>query len=293
MNIQQFVASILKTSVISTALVTSLCAYAGSPSYKGDSASNSVMIERAYKGESEPSEYAMMAAPSVGKYGGQVYDSDLYGGSLSGPGYSLASTRSLHDGFYVGLEAGYDSYKVRNNINTIQGGSSVFQESPELNAVGMSYSFVGGFGRYFDPPLYIGTELFYNTSQANTTANIGLYNGQSGIYNIQSNIVNSYGGNLVPGIKLNDSTLFYLKGGYTRLEVRTYETSGALSVNNAQSNGVNGFHFGLGLEVNLYKNWSVRGEYTHLNCGNFTTTTGTRVSPSDNQVMFGVIFHVV
>ena len=246
-----------------------------------------------YKGEAETTDYASNYVPKEGKYGGQVYTSDLYQGPLEGPPYTPSEPRSLHDGFYIGAEAGYDSYKMRSNINISRGGLSLFQQTPDLDAVGLSYTLLGGYGRVFDDPLYLGAEFYYNSSQANTSQNIGVLDGFVGVYNIKSLVLGSYGVSLMPGIKLGESALLFIKGGYTRVEAKTYETSGLLGVNNAQSNGVNGVNFGLGFEADMYKNVSVRGEYTHVNCENFTTRVGTRVTPSNNQFMFGVIFHFI
>ncbi len=246
-----------------------------------------------YKGEIESNNYASTVIPNEGKYGGQVYDSTLYHGEIQGPGYSPTSARSLHDGFYMGVELGYDSYKVRDSINVVRRGISIFQQNPELNAVGTAYTVVAGYGRYFDWPLYIGAEFFYNYSLANTSENVGLFNGINGVYYVKSEIQGTYGASFMPGIKLSEGTLFYLKGGYTRLELKTYESSAALHINNAQSNGVNGLHWGLGLEANLYKNWSLRGEYTHLNGENFQTRAGSTMTPSDNQFMLGLLFHLL
>lgn len=263
-------------------------------SYKGEvaAAPSSSQARFFYKGEMDNNRYASAVVPEA-KYGGRIYDSTLYQGEIQGSGYSPKTKHSLHDGFYLGAEVGYDSYKVRESINLMQNGVSLFQQNPELNAVGVSYTLLAGYGRYFDPPLYLGAEIFYNVSQANTSQNVGIFNGQTGVYYVKAVVQDSYGASLIPGVKLSDNTLLYLKGGYTRLDMRNYETSVALGVNNAQSGGANGIHWGLGLQTNLYKNWSLRGEYTHLNAQNFKTSVGTTVTPSDNQFMLGFIFHFI
>jgi opacity protein-like surface antigen len=255
-----------------------------------------------YKGESAPQPKAEASSaidiykdnpeeaitPPEAKYSGQVYTSDFYQGALQQSDYSVYSDHSLHDGFYLGLEAGYDFYKIRNSID-----DGAWQRNPDLSTVGMSYAALGGFGKYFDAPLYMGIEIFYNYSRAASDNNVGGNGGDSDIdYRVKSVILGTYGASFMPGIKLSDSTLFYLKGGYTRIDMKTYETSDTLSLNNAQSNGVNGVHFGLGLEANIYRNLSVRGEYTHTNAQNFKTLTGTVVTPTNNQVMLGLIVHL-
>lgn len=251
--------------------------------YKGDVSTG----EKFYKGVVASPPDTANYVPREAKYGGQVYTSDLYQGPIEDSGYSPSEPRSLHDGFYMGAEIGYDSYNMSTKINTTIGGVSVFQQTPDLNAVGLSYTALAGYGRVFDDPLYLGAELFYNSSQATTSQNV------VGIYNIKSLVLNSYGASFLPGIKLGTSTLLFLKAGYTRVDAKTYETSSSLGVNNAQPNGVNGIHYGLGFESTIYQNWSARGEYTHINCKSFTTSVGTKITPSDNQFMFGVILHFI
>lgn len=275
---------------MSAGLTFPLYAWAQTPDLKGET---STPIRKFYKGEQETTAYASNYVPKEGKYGGQVYTSELYQGPIEAPGYFPSGVRSLHDGFYMGLQVGYDSYKMRSNIDTVINGVSQFQQNTELNAVGLSYTLLGGFGKVFDDPLYLGFEFFYNDSQANITQNIGYFQGQNGIYNIKSVILGTYGVNIMPGIKLGERTLLFLKGGYTRLDAKTYETSAVLGVNNAQSNGANGIDYGLGLEVAIYKIWSLRGEYTHVNFEHFTTQVGTQITPSNNQFMFGVVFHFI
>ena len=285
-------------SRLQKSLAVALCLGLSSLSFAEGSAAEAtspldIPARKVYKGEVDSANYAATYIPKEGRYGGQVFNGDLYQGAIEGPAYTPSSDRSLHDGFYLGAEAGYDSYKMRANINTQRSGFSVFQENPELNAVGLSYTLVGGYGRVFDDPLYIGAEFFYNTSQANTAQNIGLLNNTRGIYYLKSVVLGAYGVSLIPGIKIGESALLYLRGGYTRMEAKTYENSGLLGINNSQSNGTNGVHYGLGFEVAIYKNVSIRGEYTHLNAENFKITTNTTITPSNNQFMFGLIYHVL
>lgn len=255
--------------------------------YKGETASShgteiSSTVD-IYKGDTKEA-----IIPPEAKYSGQVYTSDFYQGALQQSDYSVHSDHSLHDGFYLGLETGYDSYKIRNSINL-----GFYQRNPDISTVGMSYAAIGGFGKYFDAPLYMGMEIFYNYSRASSDNNVGGAGGDHDIdYRVKSIILGTYGASFIPGIKLSDSTLFYLKGGYTRLDMKTYETSDTIAINNGQSNGVNGIHFGLGLEADIFRNWSIRGEYTHTNARNFKTLTKTMVTPTNNQVRLGLIVHL-
>lgn len=229
--------------------------------------------------------------PSESKYSGQVFNSYLYQNELSTASYRPYTDRSLHDGLYLAVAGGYDAYEMQTTLDVRQNGLSLFKQKPLLSASGTSYSLIGGYGRYVDEPLYIGFEAFYNHSHANTSQNIASYQGIEGVYHLKSLMTGTYGISLLPGIKLSDSTLFYVKTGYARITSKTFESSDTLALNNVHSHEVNAIQYGAGLETAIYQNWSIRGEYVHLNGQRFTTPVGTQITYSDNQFMLGILYH--
>jgi hypothetical protein len=50
---------------------------------------------------------------------------------------------ALHDGFYTGLQGGYDSYRIRQKINLTGGITS----NPVLNATGVAGGIFVGYGK--------------------------------------------------------------------------------------------------------------------------------------------------
>jgi outer membrane immunogenic protein len=190
----------------------------------------------------------------------------------------------LMDGFYLGAQGGYDSYRVRETLSTP--GSSSITGTSVLNTTGWVGGLFLGYGQYINR-FYLGIEGFGNASnsqQANSTTDL------LGTYYSQFQVNSSYGLALLPGVSINDTTLGYLRLGYNWANLKLKETvTGSNGV--SKSNTSNGFNLGLGIETLIVDNWSVRTEYSHTYYNSFNTSYGTSVNPSDNQFMLGVLYH--
>lgn len=202
------------------------------------------------------------------------------------------SCAQLTDGFYVGAEGGYDVYNI--NINSSVPG--VGSNSVNLNANGWAGGLMLGYGKYFtNTSFYLGGELFGLYSNANETVNATNLTGVTPVsYDGKVNVNGSYGLALLPGVKLNDTTLGYVRLGYNWSSIKYQESlTGVGSA--SKTNTSSGFAYGLGVETLLSGNWSVRTEYTYTNYNSSNTSlgAGTSVDPSDNQFMLGLIYHVV
>lgn len=200
------------------------------------------------------------------------------------PVASNLSRKLLLDGFYVGGQLGYDTYWVRENISTPA--TSDLVGNPKINAPSWVEGALLGYGRYLYGPYYIGGEVFINYSEANES-----YFLEDNVAHYSSKISAraSYGIALLPGIGVTDYLLVYIRLGYNWGSFLANESVGPLSI--AKKNTVSGPNYGLGMEVLLIDNWSVRAEYTHTNYSSFSTEFGTNFDPSNNQVMVAIIYH--
>lgn len=196
----------------------------------------------------------------------------------------------LTDGFYVGAQGGYDVYNVKINSSAPGVGSN----SVNLNANGWAGGLMLGYGKYFTN-FYLGGELFGLYSGANetvTTTNLTVAPPVE--FTGKVNVNGSYGLALLPGLKLNDTSLGYIRLGYNWNSIKYQESlTGVGSA--SKTNTASGFAYGLGVETLISGNWSVRTEYTYTNYDSSSTSlgAGTTVDPSDNQFMLGLIYHVV
>jgi len=221
-----------------------------------------------------------------------------YKGDFKGEGAIPAAPcpqeKGLSDGFYLGVGVGYDSYRMRQNVNLTDSVGNNMNQNPALNATGWMGGLFGGYGQYMtNSNIYLGGELFANLSNASTTQTVTGSAAGGGAANYYTNTSGngSYGISFIPGVKITNNTLLYVRGGYirTKFEVKESTSTGFSSSNN---NWQNGWNYGVGLESAIYDNWSVRTEYTHANFSSYTiSASGTKVTPSDNQVMLGLLYH--
>ena len=197
---------------------------------------------------------------------------------------------SLHDGFYVGAQAGYDAYRYRQSLT---GDGSI-------SLIGSVTGWVGGlfvgYGQYFNNYFYLGGELLGNYNGSNQVTMAFNSDGDTLQQKLQPR--GTWGLTLIPGLKLNDASLGYFRLGYdwTNFHSSVSGTDlGGPSFSGSKSSTQGGWDFGLGIETLVYENWSVRTEYNHVWYNSFTNNAaGTSVTfkPSDNQFTLGAVYHI-
>jgi len=220
----------------------------------------------------------------------------------------------LKDGLYLGLQAGYDAYRIASDVNTDvaetlvdSDDTSILALDPRLAANGAVGGLFIGYGKYFPEfyNAYLGLEIFGNWSAART--DYELFNVANGaapdreLYETTVKAKNNYGISVLPGVKLNNATLFYVRLGYNwaRFSVDETFTDGfasatAASVEDSETITKGGFQYGVGIESTFMDSWSVRAEYNHTGFSKFSTDEpfDTDIAASDNQFMLGLIYHV-
>lgn len=220
------------------------------------------------------------------------YKGDYKGEAMPAP---CPQPLTLRDGFYLGAQVGYDSYRTRvTNGVTIEGFNATF--NPIVNPTGFAGGLFAGYGMYWSNFYYLGAEAFFNGSAATasqtysfTTTNV------RSVYTTTSTGA-SWGISLLPGLKVNDSTLTYIRLGYNQARItgKSIYTNTAVStsgISASKTNWQGGFNYGLGIETAVYPNVSVRTEYSHTNYNSFSDANGTNYAPGDNQFMLSLIYH--
>lgn len=202
---------------------------------------------------------------------------------------------TLKEGPYFGAAAGYDSYKIH-QVTSFTGTTNV-AFNPTINATGLIGEVMGGYGHYFNNALYLGFEAFLNVSEAYQSTNLVINDTTDHInYNAKFFVSTGYGVGLFPGIKLSDSALVFMRLGYQIARLRGQENlqeliSGTTSISNTSS-WSGGVSYGLGFEEAMVENFSLRGEYIHTDYRSFSATSGTEYSPSNNQFLLALIYHI-
>jgi opacity protein-like surface antigen len=192
------------------------------------------------------------------------------------------------DGWYLGGQIGYDTFRTANIIDTPA--TSPLVSHPRLGANGWSGGILLGYGSMFNSWLYFGGEIFADTSNFSQSLGVTTPPGTTytNIFTSQSMI----GLGFLPGIKMTDSTLTFAKLGWNRAVIKVDETStGAISA--TRSNDSNGLVLGFGIETLITDHWSLRTEFDHISLNYFYTPVpySTKIDPADNQFMFGLVYH--
>jgi opacity protein-like surface antigen len=214
-----------------------------------------------------------------------------YKGEVSAPEAS-SQRKALDEGLYVGFALGYDSYRARSNAGIAFNGDTIAAD-PALYANGFAGGILGGYGHYFNNLLYLGGEGFVNLTGASTHASFTDSLGNSN-YNNKFSVGTSFGFGVLPGIKVNESSLFYLHLGFscTNMEGQENIRVGTLQNNDDSNHWQTGFSYGLGLETAIYQDFSLRGQYTYTSYNSFNSPFDTVYSPSNNQFMLALIYHL-
>jgi outer membrane immunogenic protein len=203
----------------------------------------------------------------------------------------------LLDGFYIGAQGGYDSYKVNEKIKIVSSTGTTNSFNPNVNPNGFAGGFMFGYGSYFSNLYYLGGEFFAIASNATSqwSSIIADITGSTpGTYDSRMSSKGSYGIAMLPGLKITDTTLTYVRLGYTRGVLKYHESATTITAT-GKTNVEAGFAYGLGIESLIANNWSMRGEFTYTNYGSFTTKlnvpSSTTLNSSDSQFMVGILYH--
>lgn len=214
----------------------------------------------------------------------------IYKGEFTKPLVPCCTPLHLLDGFYVGVGLGYDGYGFRQTLTATDDDLTPIALNPRLSAKGwVNGEIYGGYGLYFDK-YYLAGEVLLNSSRADLS--YALTSGAAS-YNTNVSFRESMGASLLPGIRLNRSTLGYARIGYMRTYMRVKEqgTAPLSTVSMVTTQWGNGLQFGMGLETAVWPYWQLRMEYTYITYRSFRTDLGTRFSPSNSQFLASVNYH--
>lgn len=192
----------------------------------------------------------------------------------------------LHDGFYVGAQVGYDSYRVRHKFH-----AGAFSFDPQISVNGWVGGLFVGYGQYLNDIFYVGAEAFGNYSDATSRHSAISTFGRN---NHEVRARGTWGLSVLPGVRVNDGTLAYVRLGYEWTSVRATDNgfSPVLGTFNFhRTNTASGFNYGVGLETLVFENWSIRTEFNHTSYNSFNSNI-VRLNPSDNQFMVAGIYHI-
>jgi len=191
----------------------------------------------------------------------------------------------LRDGLYVGVQGGYDSYRVREDFGLSAFGASV---DPSISASGGVGGLFLGYGMDLSDMFYLGAEVFGNYSGAESDFK-ATFSGLGTLHS-KTEARGAWGVSILPGLRLNPALLAYVRLGYNWSSLKV-EASGS-GFSSSKTNTSGGFNYGFGMESLIVDNWSVRAEFSHTDYSS-SSSNFVHFKPADNQFMAGIVYHVV
>ena len=204
----------------------------------------------------------------------------------------------IKDGYYLGVAAGYDLYKMKDSIVYQNPDTfAVIKTDPELALNGMIGDFIVGYGKFFgkNKNLYGGIEFFANGSAADSDFQTSV---SSVPVIIDTDVVvnGSFGLGFISGIKINHATMLYVKLGYNWSTISVDETARIqdefepASIEYHDEAAIHGFVYGIGLESAFNEQFSLRAEYTYSIYNSFIARSEAYIESSRNQFLLGLIY---
>lgn len=196
----------------------------------------------------------------------------------------MPATAELRSGPYVGGQIGYDLFRIHQNINL---GSGLLTANPMLDVNGFTGGVFLGYGYFFKNNFYLGGEGLLNYTDA--SINYSITDPSTSYY---TKITTAGGASLalLPGYKLTPTSLIYARLGYNWDHIKATETSFSTSTNTTKWS--HSFAYGLGLESLVYRNWSMRLEYTYTNNNWFKSSlgAGTHFNVTNNRFVVAALY---
>lgn len=221
--------------------------------------------------------------------------------------FSSKKTLSLSEGFYLGIGGGYSWYSVQRNVRATILGGLLFREKIFVNPDGFLGSIFVGYGHSIKERGYLGAELFSHLTGANEKISTAIFHSLGEFtYHTKTSTDFNYGVSLLPGYKVNDRSLIYLRLGFVRARFKEKEKESLLDAPNGEpflqstfDHYANGFSYGFGFEEAVYWSLSLRAEVTHISYqsfwntySSFVSSTTAKLHPTNNQFTLALIWHI-
>jgi opacity protein-like surface antigen len=216
-------------------------------------------------------------------------------------------TLSLNDGFYLGIGGGYSWCSVQRNVHATILGDSLFRETTFVNPDGFMGTLFVGYGHFIKERGYLGAELFSNLTGIDKKISTTIFQSLGEFtYKTKTSTNFSYGVSLLPGYKVNDCSLIYLRLGFVRARFKEKEKESLLNAPNGApflqttlDRYTNGCSYGFGFEEAVYWRLSLRAEFSrtsYWSFGNtytsFVSSTTAKLQPSTNQFTLSLIWKI-
>lgn len=197
----------------------------------------------------------------------------LAGTALSTPAFAYEESNSF-EGFYIGAQAGYGMTDME--VNDRNGGNLL---NGNMHADGILGGVFAGYG-FMSDRVYFGLEADFEYSDVDQKMT---YDGDS--FRAEKEYGFSVSGRL--GYEIVDNAMVYFRLGYNGSEYEFKEVSGGVTTK--KDDFLNGFELGLGAEMMIHDNVTMRLEYKHTFFEDMSKNN-VKLEPSENKVVLGFAF---
>jgi len=221
----------------------------------------------------------------------------------NGGTYAPVPVETHEGGFYIGAAISRDVADFETSFT-----NDAFFNDDFVNHFDFSYDqgtsqgingeIFGGYGMLFNDHYYIAAEIWGSISSLKGDFNItDTFFDDTRSVDVSYRMNNTFGIALLPGVKLSDSTLSYLRIGYVnsrfKSEVNTLPTLESIDslagtdfedfFNHNKNEG--GIQLGLGMETMVTNNVSIRAEYDYNRYGRITRDRVDLFSDDDGDTL--------
>lgn len=185
--------------------------------------------------------------------------------------FSSCAAASSFDNFYAGANVGAASLIDKESTN------NPIHDSHDLSALGIVGGGLAGFDFTLRDKLKLGIEGFANAANVNISDN----QNYTPVTSYTVNMRNNFGVRLLPGYEFTPGTIGHVILGYSAAKFEIND-NGNYGIVNSQFRQ-NGFQYGLGLVVALFKHLSLRTDVLYTSYGSQTSQGVTTTTPSTTQ----------
>jgi outer membrane immunogenic protein len=177
---------------------------------------------------------------------------------------------------YIGASIGVNNTNLNNKVDSVGLTSNVGGRNPSLGIF-------AGYGSLINQNIYLGGEVFANTTTGNTEALT--FDSTSIKYETRY----TYGASFIPGLMISPQTMVYGRVGVVRGSFNVDASTSTASSNDDDS--VAGAQAGVGIQTSLIQNLDLRAEYVYSDYRSFTQA-GVKVTPTSDQFNLGLVYKI-
>jgi opacity protein-like surface antigen len=189
-----------------------------------------------------------------------------------------SSSATLAAAPYIGASIGINNTQLNAKVEDIGTTLNLGGRNPNVDIF-------GGYGTLVSQNIYLGGEVFANT----TTGSIDAYTSGSDATTLKYETRYTYGVSFIPGVMISPNTMAYGRLGVVRGNFNVKSTTPTSSSNDDDS--VGGAQAGLGIQTNLIQNLDLRAEYVYSDYRSFTENN-VKTSPTSDQFNLGLVYRI-